>query len=130
MSFPFAGTSSQRLPGANPTSPDSTASRAAARLDVSGLGLVVWELFSAGPAPSTRQNYRTGTKWYIEFCRDQQIVTPFPTSEQTLSHLVAWLHTQHWSSGTVKKNYLAAVRHTQITLGLGDPHMGSMAQLE
>ena len=45
VSFPFAGTSSPRLPGANPTSPDSTASRATARLDVSGLGLVVWELF-------------------------------------------------------------------------------------
>ena len=80
-----------------------------ARLDVSGLGLVVWELFSAGLAPSTRQNYLTGTKRCIEFCRDQQIVNPFPASEQTLSHFVAWLHTQHWSSSTVK-NYLAAVK--------------------
>ena len=129
MSFPFAGTSSPRPPGSNPASTDSTASQATARLDVSDLGSVVWKLFSAGLAPSTRQNYRTGTKRYIKFCRAHLFVTPFPTSEQTLSHFVAWFHTQHLSCSTVKK-YLAAVHHSQITLGLGYPKMGSMAQLE
>ena len=33
------------------------------------------------------------------------------------------------SSSTVK-NYLAAIRHTQIALGLDDPHMGEMRHLE
>ena len=32
--------------------------------------------------------------------------------------------------GSTVKSYLAAVRHTQIALGLGDPHMGEMPQLE
>ena len=46
-----------------------------------------------------------------------------------LSLFVAWLHSRQLAAGTVK-NYLAAVRHTQIALGLGDPRMGNMAQLE
>jgi len=33
------------------------------------------------------------------------------------------------SSRTIK-SYLAAVRHSQIALGLGDPHVGDMPQLE
>ena len=33
-------------------------------------------------------------------------------------------------SGTTVKNYLAAVRYTQISLGLGDPEMSKMPQLE
>ena len=70
----FAGTSSQRPLGANPASTDNTASQTPARLDISDLGSVVWELFSAGLA--TRQNYRTGTKCYIEFCREQQKLLP------------------------------------------------------
>ena len=32
-------------------------------------------------------------------------------------------------AGTVK-SYLAAVRHAQIAIGLGDPHMSDMPQLE
>ncbi len=34
-----------------------------------------------------------------------------------------------WPAGTVK-SYLLAVRHTQISLGLGDPRIGEMPQLE
>ena len=33
-------------------------------------------------------------------------------------------------SGTTVKNYLAAVRYTQISFGLGDPEMSKMPQLE
>ncbi len=42
---------------------------------------------------------------------------------------VAFLFTERLSAGTVK-SYLAAVRFTQISLGLGDPHMSEMTQLE
>jgi len=42
---------------------------------------------------------------------------------------MAWLHTQHLSSSTTK-NYLAAIQHSKITLGLGDTNMGEMMQLE
>jgi len=39
------------------------------------------------------------------------------------------MYKEKLSEGTIK-SYLAAVRHTQIALGLGDPHMGEMPQLE
>ncbi len=42
---------------------------------------------------------------------------------------VAWLHLRGLASGTAK-SYLAVVRHTQISLGLGDMNMGQMPQLE
>ena len=46
-----------------------------------------------------------------------------------LVYFVAWLFREGLSSGTIK-SYLAAVRHSQIALGLGDPHAGDMPQLE
>jgi hypothetical protein len=42
---------------------------------------------------------------------------------------VAHLYRERLASGTVK-NYLSAVRYSQIALGLGDPGMGEMRQLE
>ena len=57
------------------------------------------------------------------------IHNPFPLTEQVLSLFVAWLHSRQLAAGKVK-NYLAAVRHTQIALGLMGPRMGDMPQLE
>ena len=45
------------------------------------------------------------------------------------SRFVAFLYEEGLSSATVK-NYLAAVRHAQIALGLGDPNISSMPWLE
>ena len=129
MPFLCSGASGSRSSNPHSTSSVGPVDRAAARLDVLNLGPVVWELFSAGLAPSTRQNYRSGTRRYLMFCRTQQIEVPVPTSERTLCQFIAWLHTQHLASSTVK-NYLAAVRHSQIALGLGDPKIGAMTQLE
>ena len=42
---------------------------------------------------------------------------------------MAHLYMEKLAPSTVK-NYLAAVRHAQISLGLGDPQMGSMPRLE
>ena len=42
---------------------------------------------------------------------------------------VAFLHREKLSASTVK-NYLAAVRHSQISVGMGDPNMGDMPQLD
>ena len=42
---------------------------------------------------------------------------------------MAYLHTEDLAPGTVK-GYLAAVRHSQIGLGLGDPRIGDMPMLE
>ena len=106
-----------------------TTGRADSRLDIPNLGPVVQELFSAGLAPTYQRNYKTGTKQYVELCREMHIHTPFPVTESILSQFVAWLHTQSLASSTVK-NYLAVMRHAQIALKLGDPHMASMPQLE
>ena len=101
---------------------------AAARLDVTSLVLLVQDLFSAGLAQAMQRVYRSGGKQYLEFCSSIN-VTPIPVSERVLSLFVAFLYKEGLSAGTVK-SYLAATRHLQISLGLGDPSMGSMPQLE
>ena len=95
---------------------------------VPSLGPVVQELFAAGLAASTRRSYRTGERRYIIFCQTSNLV-PFPVTEPTLIAFVASLYTQRLAAGTVK-SYLATVRHAQIAIGLGDPQIGSMPQLE
>jgi hypothetical protein len=50
-------------------------------------------------------------------------------TEQVLAAFVAHLYTEKLAANTVK-NYLAAVRHAQISLGMGDPQMGNMPRLE
>ena len=53
---------------------------------------------------------------------------PFPVNEQ-LSRFAAYLFKEGLKGGTIK-NYMAAVRHAQISVGLGDPRMNDMSQLE
>lgn len=50
-------------------------------------------------------------------------------SEATLAYFVAFLYTEGLSPGTVK-SYLSAARYTQISLGLGEPNIAGMPQLE
>ena len=56
-------------------------------------------------------------------------MSPFPVTESILVRFVAFLFEARLSGATVK-NYLAAVRHGQIALGLGDPGLPNMPQLE
>ena len=42
---------------------------------------------------------------------------------------IAHLHNEGLSPGTMK-SYLAAVRHEQISMGLGNPHIAQLPQLE
>ena len=97
----------------------------AARLDFTNLDTTVQELYSAGIAPSTQKTYRSGSKRFIQFCEQYGISEPFPVNEQVLVYFVASLYRGGLSGGTVK-SYLAAVRHAQIALGLGDPHSAEM----
>ena len=87
------------------------------------------QLFSAGIAPSTRKNYQTGTRRFTTFCEQFSVSPPFPVSERSLMAFVAFLHWEGLSGSTVK-NYLAAVRHSQISLGWGDPNIGGMPRLD
>ena len=88
---------------------------------------VVSDLFSAGLALSTKRTYRSGTNRYIRMCSLAN-VTPFPVSEKSLCLFVGHLFADRLSSQTVK-SYLAAVRYSQISLGLGDPRVDAMPQL-
>ncbi len=88
----------------------------------------VRELFSAGIAQSTRRAYQSGTNRYLRFCSDYG-VSPFPASEQNLCFFVGSLFRDGLTGSTVK-SYLSGIRHSQIAVGLDDPHISSMPQLE
>ena len=105
-----------------------TADTQSARLDLSSLDSAVQQFFSAGLANSTKRSYQSGANRYIRFC-SLFGVTPYPATERSLSHFVGYLLQEGLSASTVK-GYLSAVRHAQISLGLGDPRMGDMSQLE
>ena len=105
-----------------------TSAAQSARLDLSLLDPAVQQLFSAGLANSTKKSYQSGANRYIRFCSLFGI-TPYPTSEWSLSYFVGYLFQEGLSASTVK-GYLSAVRHAQISLGLGDPKMGDMPQLK
>ena len=87
------------------------------------------ELFTAGLAPATLKVYKTGTIRYNSFCVLYNVDKPFPLTEDILTHFVAFIYKEGLKAGTMK-SYLAATRHTQITLGLGNPHMENMGRLE
>lgn len=89
----------------------------------------VQELLTAGLAPATHKVYKTGTNRYNSFCVLYKINKPFPLSEYVLTHFVAFLYKEGLKVGTVK-SYLAAIRYSQIALGLGNPHMEDMSKLE
>ena len=54
---------------------------------------------------------------------------PFPVCKDVLTHFVAYLYKEGLKAGTIK-SYLATIRYTHIVLGLGNPHIDSMARLE
>ena len=65
---------------------------------------------------------------YLNFCSDSNS-KPFPTFENLLLFYVATL-SQRGLKGATIKSYLAAIRYTQISLGMGNPQICSMPRLE
>ena len=98
-------------------------------MDIQSLDATVQELFSAGLAPATLKVYRTGTNRYILFCVLYNVTQPFPVSEDVLTRFVAHLYKEGLKAGTIK-SHLASIRHAQIVLGLGNPHIEEMSRLE
>ena len=49
--------------------------------------------------------------------------------ERTLTLFMAFLSEKGLKASTAK-SYMAAIRHSQIAMGLGDPKVGDMPQLE
>ena len=93
------------------------------------LDSTVQELFKAGLAPATLKVYKTGSKQYHSICDMYNIHNPFPEREDTPARFFAHLYKGGLKTGTIK-SYLAAVRHAQIALGLGNSHMENITQLE
>lgn len=93
------------------------------------LDSVVQKLFKAGLASSTSKVYKTGANRYCSFCNLYGIHKPFPVCEEVLLCFAAYLFKEGLKAGTIK-NYLVAIRHTQLALGFGYPHIMSMLQLE
>ncbi len=94
-------------------------------LDIPNLESIVQQLFSAGIAGSTQLVYRSGTTRYLRFCSQY----PFPVSERSLCYFLVCLFNDG-VAGRTAKTYLSGIRHSQIALGLGDPRMSLMPQLE
>ena len=55
-------------------------------------------------------------------------ITPFPVNEKTVCCFVAALYLENLAGSSVK-SYLAAIRFSQIALGMGDPHMSEWPRL-
>ena len=109
--------------------PDHTADVGAARLDLSSLDSTVQRLFTSGLAVSTQKVYGSGSRRYNNFCDLYSVSYPYPMSENILVQFALYLYTNGVKAGTIK-SYLAAVRHAQISLGLGDSRMCEMPRLE
>ena len=98
-------------------------------MDLSGLDAAVRVLFSAGLASLTQAAYGAGSRQFQLFSETYHVTQPFPASERVLSGFVAHLHKAGLALEIVK-SYLAAVRHSQIALGLGKPYLGNMSMLD
>jgi hypothetical protein len=77
-----------------------------------------------GVAASSLRTFTAGQIVMLVFC-DRYSISPYPTSEEKLSHFVAYLFVKGLSNGMVRV-YPSVVRHAQIGLGLVDPRISDM----
>ena len=122
------GPSSSSQPHHSATSALNSAGPQPTWLDITTLDPIVRQLFSIGLANSTKQTYASGANRYNRFCM-QFGLTPYPMSEEALSYFVAFLFKEGLTPSSVK-SYLLAIHDAQIAMGMGDPRMGEMPQLE
>ena len=80
------------------------------------------------PVPTLRRS-RTNRVPTVTFVFSRCLGLPLTLSLNCHSYFVGYLF-QEGLSARMVKGYLSAVRHAQISLGLGDPRMGDMPQLE
>ena len=76
--------------------------------------------FQAGLASSTQRTYSSALRRFHAFCDNYRVFNPFPVTEHLVCCFMAYLADQGLSPQT-GKTYLAAIRSTQISLGLPDP---------
>ena len=87
------------------------------------LDATVQELFSASLASRYTGLVPIGIPPFVCFTMS---VNHF---RDVLTHYVAYLYTKGLKAGTIK-SYLESIRHTHIVLGLGNPHIEEISQLE
>ena len=121
VTFVHAGSTSGAVPSSNSPSSTAATGRTAAGLVGGGLGSVVRELFSMGLAPSTLRSYRSACEVYSRFCREHKL-KPYPASEEVMCLFVASRYKKGILGSSVKM-YMAAIRYSQIAVGLGYPQM-------
>lgn len=83
--------------------------------------------FNGGLAEGTSRAYASAARRYTDFC-SQYRIPHFPLSEDSTCLFVVFLAKQGLSSQTVT-SYLAALRFTQIALGLGTPPTSQWTRL-
>ena len=106
---------------------DSPPGRKSTGLDITKLGHTVQELFSPDLAQSTVKPYRSCSNKYARFCMDRGI-TLFQVDEKAVCCFVVAMYLDGLAGSSVK-SYLAAIRFSQIALGMGDPHMSEWPRL-
>ena len=84
--------------------------------------------FHSGLAPSSHRSYDSARHRFLTFCEKSHL-NPLPLNENLLCRYTAYLAEDGLAPSTIKL-YLSAVRHLQIAMGLPDPKVGDMAQLE
>ena len=126
--FVFKDTGCQRKPSLSTNPPHRAIADASVRLDSFRPEALVQELFTAGLVASTQKVSRAGERCYISV-RSLIEASPYPVSDHQLSKFVAFIYQEGLSAGTME-SYLAALRHAQIALGLCDPVMVQMPQLQ
>ena len=97
-------------------------------LDIPKSDRVICHLYYTGLAPATQKAYLADKKRYLDFCKRSEL-QPVPVAEGNLCRFVAFLQVERLYYST-EKSYLSAVRHLQISQGLGDPRMGIMPKQE
>ena len=80
----------------------------------------VQRYFQDGLAQSTRRTYDSAMKKFTSFCEVYHVADPFPVSEYLLCAFAAFMADKGLAPQTIK-SYLAAIRNTQLSLGLPDP---------
>lgn len=97
-------------------------------MDLAALEQAVQVYFKRGLAASTTRSYESAQRRYLDFCSVAKI-TPIPVSQYAACLFVAFLAQQGLRPQSIQV-YLAAVRHLQISEGLGGPPRAEWPQLQ
>ena len=97
-------------------------------MDLTPLGAAVQMYFKRGLASSTARSYESAKRRFLEFCYKNKL-SPLPVSQYSACLFAASLAQQGLHPQSIQV-YLAAVRHLQISEGLGSLPRSDWPQLQ